>query len=82
MEGSIDYEFRMTIVPFFHKEKDVYETVKYIKTAKRFYIQEFKPRNTLNPSFMTIEPFSPDKIKEIKENVKRLFVLKDAVGVI
>lgn len=31
---------------------------------------------------MTIEPFSPDKIKEIKENVKRLFVLKDAVGVI
>lgn len=49
LEGSIDYEFRMTIVPFFHKEKDVYETVKYIKTAKRFYIQEFKPRNTLNP---------------------------------
>ncbi|HOP86292.1 MAG TPA: anaerobic ribonucleoside-triphosphate reductase activating protein [Syntrophorhabdaceae bacterium] len=82
LEGSIDYEFRMTVVPFFHKEKDVYETVKYIKTAKRFYIQEFKPRNTLNPSFMTIEPFSPDKIKEIKENVKRLFVLKDAVGVI
>ncbi|HPU31051.1 MAG TPA: anaerobic ribonucleoside-triphosphate reductase activating protein [Syntrophorhabdaceae bacterium] len=82
LEGSIDYEFRMTVVPFFHKKKDVYETVKYIKTAKRFYIQEFKPRNTLNPSFMTIEPFSPDKIKEIKENVKRLFVLKDAVGVI
>jgi len=82
LEGSIDYEFRMTIVPFFHKEKDIYETVKYIKAAKRFYIQEFKPKNTLNPSFMTITPFSPDKIREIKENVKKLFVLKDTADAI
>jgi len=79
IEGNIDYEFRMTVVPFFHKEKDVYETARYIKTAKRFYIQEFKPKNTINPSFMTITPFSPEKIKEIKENVAKLFVLNNTV---
>lgn len=75
IEGSIDYEFRMTVVPFFHKEKDVYETIKYIKHAKRFYVQAFKPNNTLDPSFMTITPFSPEKFKDIKENAEKLFSL-------
>ncbi|MCX7966019.1 MAG: anaerobic ribonucleoside-triphosphate reductase activating protein [Syntrophorhabdaceae bacterium] len=77
MEGSIDYEFRITVVPFFHKEKDVYEVAKYIKHAKRFYIQEFKPNNTIDPSFMTITPFPPEKVKEIKENVERILSIEN-----
>ncbi|HOV89369.1 MAG TPA: anaerobic ribonucleoside-triphosphate reductase activating protein [Syntrophorhabdaceae bacterium] len=71
MEGKIDYEFRMTVVPFLHKEKDIYEVARYISGAKRFYIQNFKPNNTLDPSYMTIKPFPPDKIKEIKDNVAK-----------
>lgn len=79
-EGHIDYEFRMTVVPFFHKEKDVYEVAQYINPAKRFYIQQFKPQNTIDPSFMTITQFSPEKIKEIKENVDRILTQKDCVS--
>lgn len=77
MEGHVDYEFRMTVVPFLHKEKDIYDVACYIAGAKRFFIQEFKPRNTLDPSYMTIEPFSPDKIKEIRDNVARLIAERD-----
>lgn len=67
--GKVDYEFRMTIVPFLHREEDIYETATYIKDAKRFYIQEFKPNNTLNPDFSAIKPFSPEKVEKIRQNV-------------
>jgi len=72
MEGDVDYEFRMTVVPFLHREEDVYETVEYVKNAKRFYVQEFKPKNTLNPHFAEVKPFSPQKMERIRENVNQL----------
>lgn len=71
LENIKEYEFRMTVVPFLHREEDVYNVAEYIKNAKRFYIQEFRPRNTLNPKFMSIKPFSPDKMIRIRENVSR-----------
>ncbi len=77
MDGRIDYEFRMTVVPFLHKEKDVYEVARYISGAKRFYVQNFRPKNTLDPSFMTIKPFTPDKIKEIRDNAAKYIATGD-----
>ncbi len=69
LEGKVDYEFRMTVVPFLHREEDIYETAEYIKDAKQFYIQEFKPHNTLNPDFSAIKPFSSEKAEKIRQNV-------------
>lgn len=69
LEENVDYEFRMTVVPFLHTEKDVYETAAYIKDAKKFFIQEFRPNNTLNPAYAHIRPFSPEKMEKIKQNV-------------
>jgi len=66
LEGHIDYEFRMTVVPFLHKEEDIYEVARYIRGTKRFYIQEFKARNTLNPSYSSIKPFPDDMLIRIK----------------
>jgi len=69
LEGNVDYEFRMTVVPFLHREEDVYVVADYIRHAKRFFIQEFKPNNTLNPAFSHIKPFSPEKMQKIRQNV-------------
>jgi pyruvate formate lyase activating enzyme len=71
-QGSVDYEFRMTVVPFFHKERDVYEVAAYLQGAARFYIQEFRPTRTLNPAFAHIRPFSPDTLTRIKRNAAEL----------
>jgi len=71
LNGKVDYEFRMTVVPFLHREDDVYEVAEYIKHARKFYVQEFRPRNTLNPLFLNIRPFSPEKIKSIRASVSR-----------
>jgi pyruvate formate lyase activating enzyme len=72
MESHIDYEFRMTVVPFFHRDEDVYEVAEYIRNAKRFYIQEFQPKNTLNPSFSNITPFSLEKVEKIRVKVSQI----------
>lgn len=72
LEGTVEYEFRMTVVPFLHREDDVYEAAEYIRHAKRFTIQEFRPHNTLDPSYANIKPFSPDKVTKIRENVARI----------
>ncbi|MCX5817833.1 MAG: anaerobic ribonucleoside-triphosphate reductase activating protein [Proteobacteria bacterium] len=69
LEGNVDYEFRMTVVPFLHREDDIYEVADYIGDAKKFFIQEFKPNNTLNPAFSDIKPFSPEKMQKIRQHV-------------
>ena len=72
LEGKVDYEFRMTVVPFLHREEDVYEVAEYIRHAKRFTIQEFRPHNTLDTSYANIKPFSPDKIAKIRETAEQI----------
>jgi pyruvate formate lyase activating enzyme len=70
MEGHVDYEFRMTVVPFLHRESDVYEAAERIRGARRFTIQAFVPRNTLNPAFAKVRPFSPDRMMKIRQQVE------------
>jgi pyruvate formate lyase activating enzyme len=67
--GTLDYEFRMTVVPFLHREEDVYEAAEHMKHARKFMVQEFKPRNTLNPAYMQVQPFAPDKMESIRQTV-------------
>jgi pyruvate formate lyase activating enzyme len=70
IEGQIDHEFRMTVVPFLHKEADVYEAASRVGGARRFTVQDFVPRNTLNPAFAHLRPFSPDRMMKIRQNVE------------
>ena len=74
--GQIDHEFRMTVVPFLHKEADVYEAASRVGGAKRFTVQDFVPRNTLNPAFLHVRPFSPDRMTKIRQNVEG--IMQDA----
>lgn len=66
---GLDYLFRMTVVPFFHREEDVYSVARYLRGAKDFVIQSFRPDVTLNAAFSRIRPFSPEKMAQIKANV-------------
>jgi pyruvate formate lyase activating enzyme len=70
LEGSVDYEFRMTLVPFLHREQDAYDAAEEIKSARRFVIQTFIPRNTLNPAYTQVKPFTPDKMAAIRATVR------------
>ena len=48
MESGIDYEFRTTVVPGIHSEKDFEEIGKWIKGAKAYYLQEYRERHILD----------------------------------
>jgi pyruvate formate lyase activating enzyme len=79
LEGSIDYEFRMTVVPFLHREEDIYEVASYVQRAKKFFIQEFRPDCTLSPAYARIQPFPPDKIERIRATVAEIMTVNDQV---
>jgi pyruvate formate lyase activating enzyme len=76
LEDRVDYEFRMTFVPFFHKEHDAYEVAESVETAKKLFIQEFVPRETLDPSFAHIGALAPEKLAAIRKRVAE--ILKNA----
>ncbi len=72
LEGHVEYEFRMTLVPFLHHDRDAYEVAEFIKPARRFFLQEFVPHDTLNPRYADIQVFPPEKVRLIKERVETI----------
>jgi hypothetical protein len=70
----------MTVVPFLHREEDIYEVASLIKGAKKFFIQEFRPDSTLSPAYSRIRPFSPDKIAKIRAHVAGIMADDDGIA--
>ncbi len=58
----VDYEFRTTFVPGLHSKEDVVAIVNWLKPAKRFYLQNFRPEKTLDPNFSTLRPFLDEEM--------------------
>ncbi len=71
--SGIDYEFRTTVVPTLHSPEDILEIAKSIKGARRFYLQNFVPQDTLNPEFMKITPYSRKELEKVRERIKGYF---------
>jgi len=42
ISNGVDYEFRTTVVKEFHERGDFVEIAKFIKGAKRYYLQQFR----------------------------------------
>jgi len=72
-EGNVDYEFRSTIVPSLHTKDDVIEMAKWIRGAKKYYLQNFKPSKTINPEFENIKPYPDEYLLEIQKAIAPLF---------
>ncbi|MFA6537672.1 MAG: anaerobic ribonucleoside-triphosphate reductase activating protein, partial [Patescibacteria group bacterium] len=74
MRGKIDYEFRSTIVPSLHSFEDILEMANQIKGAKKYFLQQFRPTDSLmNPLFSDEKPYSRKDLNEIHRQIKDLF---------
>jgi pyruvate formate lyase activating enzyme len=71
--GSIDYEFRTTVVPGLIDGDDLEEIAKFLIGSKRFVIQQFKPGRTLCPEFGDVKPYSEGEIREFRDRVAPYF---------
>jgi len=61
LESKIDYEFRTTVVPALHEEKDVEEICRSIKGCKKYVLQKFNVsvgKETLDSHFVKLKPFT------------------------
>ena len=66
-KSKIGYAFRTTVVPTLLAENDVVLIAKELRGAKKYYIQQFKPMDSIIDARMRkITPYSSDALKEIK----------------
>ncbi len=66
-ECGVDYEFRSTILPSYHKEQDIHEMGKLISGAKRWYLQNFRPLKTLNPKLRSSRSFTQKELNSYQD---------------
>ncbi len=73
MEGRVDYEFRMTVVPALHRASDLLRVAEQIKGARRFVLQNYVPRDTLDPAFLNETPYDAERLEEFKKMMAPMF---------
>lgn len=64
--SGLDYEFRTTIVADLLSENDILEIAKYLKGAKRYYLQQYRPEKN-RPNKTYPRKFFEDLRQKIKD---------------
>ncbi|MBN2406587.1 MAG: anaerobic ribonucleoside-triphosphate reductase activating protein [Elusimicrobia bacterium] len=72
MDSGIDYEFRTTAVPGLISEDDIADICGDIRGARRYYIQRFRPVNTLDESFTAVKPYPDGVLGKMAERASGL----------
>lgn len=69
MTGSVDYEFRTTVTKQFHTEKSMEEAARFIRGAKRYFLQNFVDSGNLIGSGITGQ--SKEEMEKLLSVVKK-----------
>jgi pyruvate formate lyase activating enzyme len=70
-ESGLPYEFRTTIVPGLLDEDDVEEIARWIAGAAHYVLQQFRPLNTLDPTFERISPYPMESLRAMVRRAGR-----------
>lgn len=65
--SGIDHEFRTTVVPGIVQIEDIIDIVRSIKGAKRYCIQQFKPKDTIDRAMLEVRPYLLTEIHGIAQ---------------
>jgi pyruvate formate lyase activating enzyme len=69
-----DYEFRTTFVPKLLEKADILEIARWLKTSKRYYLQQFEQKTSLiSPVMERVEPYPKKYLQETLEEIKPYF---------
>ncbi len=73
-KGKRDFEFRTTVVPTIHKKEDFLKIAKWIGGENvKYYLQNFRPEKTLDPSFEEIKSFDDQFLEDICKEISPYF---------
>lgn len=71
---EVDYEFRTTVVPGLLEEGDLVKIAEQVKDkTDKYYLQQFIAENTLDEKYEKVEPFSPEKLKRVRDKIEDYF---------
>ncbi|PKN02807.1 anaerobic ribonucleoside-triphosphate reductase activating protein [Candidatus Dojkabacteria bacterium HGW-Dojkabacteria-1] len=71
MDYAKDYEFRTTYVKGIHTVESAEGIGKLIQGSKRYFIQNFRPGKTINPSLNRSNSFTSAELRKMKRLVKK-----------
>jgi pyruvate formate lyase activating enzyme len=72
--GSLDFEFRTTVVNTIHTRGDFLDIAKWIGGQNvKYYLQNFRAEKTIDPEFEKIKPFKRQFLEEIREEIYPYF---------
>jgi len=73
LEDGIEYEFRTTVVPSLHNERDIEKICQRIRGCKKYVIQNYKGDvETVDPKFKGLKPLSEEKMKAFLTTAKKI----------
>ncbi|MFA5165845.1 MAG: anaerobic ribonucleoside-triphosphate reductase activating protein [Candidatus Paceibacterota bacterium] len=73
-KNNIAFEFRTTMVPGLVSASDMPQIAKWIGGLDvPYYLQNFRPDKTLDPSLMSLSPYTDQEIKEAEQAAKPYF---------
>ncbi len=67
IKSNAKHEFRSTILPSLHTREDVLAMARMVAGGEKFYLQQFRPRNTLDPEFNKVKPFEEKEMRELRD---------------
>ena len=73
MDARVDYEFRITVVPALHRATDLRRIGDSLRGAARFVLQNYIPRDTLDPAFENERPYDVERLEEFRGMLAPMF---------
>lgn len=70
LKSDIDYELRSTVVPGLIGEEDVLAIARQVKRAKRYVLQQFLPRITLDKQYERLKPYSKEVLEKMRKRAE------------
>jgi pyruvate formate lyase activating enzyme len=71
--SGVDYEFRTTVVPSIHTKEDIIQIAKEISPAKRYFLQNFLQKPTIDKKLEKIKPYPKEFLLEIQKEIAPFF---------
>ena len=72
-ESGAPHEFRTTVVPMIHGPGEIERIAEYLRGEERYILQYFSPRETIDPRFSQLKPFTEEDMLIMLEKA-RVFI--------
>ena len=80
-QSKVDYEFRTTIAPGLIDNEEIEKIGQWLKGSKKFVLQQFRSKKTLDQSWQNKKPLSDEKLKQMTKTAQKYFEQVELRGI-